>query len=152
MSGREKKEEATEREGNQGICVKCRRLLPASVMGRDSSGCLTAWCDSCRGEVAKNWGVEPDMVEWIRCMYTYEKFLQAEAETVLAAKVNMGRALPGELTALKGRIHNYHMIRHSRLRDRLRHALAQHREDWYNGVGMDMPDLMVEFPVATAAS
>lgn len=142
MSGREKKEAKPDlREGNQGVCLKCRRVLPASAMGRDAAGCLTGYCDTCRAEVAANWGVDPGMVEWIRCMCNFEKFLQGEAEAVMAASVTMEKALPAELTALKNKIHHYHMIRHSRIPERLRAFLAEYREAWYTGVGVEAPDL-----------
>ncbi|MEO7778490.1 MAG: hypothetical protein ABIY63_13240 [Fibrobacteria bacterium] len=141
MSGREKKDEAADpREANQGICIKCRRLLPASSFMRDAAGCLTAWCSVCREEAAKNWGVEVDQVELVRALYLHEQAMKREAETVMQARVTMGQASAEESKALAGRIHNHHMIRHSRLRDRIRHLLADHREAWYNSVGMVAPD------------
>ncbi len=151
MSGREKVAAEPAREANQGICLKCRRLLPAGAFLRDATGCLTAWCDTCRGEVAKNWSVDVDMVEWLRCMVVFERFLQKEAENVMAAKVNMGVELPAESARVKNRIHQYDMIRYSRIPARLREFLTGYREAWYQGVGMPVPDLTVVFPSAADA-
>ncbi len=153
MSGREKEKEveAPRREGNQGICIKCQRLLPISVMGKDAFGCPTAWCDACRDEVAKNWGVDRDLVEWVRCMCTFERHLAAEAETVMSAMVHQERALPGELIALRNRIHTHNLIRHSRIRDKIRHALTEYREQWFYSIGMELPRVDAEIPTGSDA-
>lgn len=151
MSGREKVAAEPAREANQGICLKCRRLLPAGAFLRDATGCLTAWCDACRGEVAKNWGVDVDMVEWLRCLVTFERFLQKEAENVMGAKVAMGVETAEEAARVKNRIHQYDMIRYSRIPARLRDFLAEYRKDWYSRVGMPLPDLTVIFPAAANA-
>lgn len=144
--------ENQERQANQGICIKCRRLLPAGSFLRDITGNPTAWCNVCREEIAKNWGVDLDQVEWVRCMYAYEKFLTQEAETAMLARINMNVAVPADLDALRARIHHHHMLRHSRISGRLRQLLKEYRESFYQAVRMDAPDLSVLFPVPANAA
>lgn len=136
------------RMGNQGICVHCRRLLPASAFMRDTTGNLTAWCSVCREDVAKKWSTDPDLVELVRALYVYEQSLKREAEAVMLARINLGQALPGDLAALNNRIHGYHAIRHSRIPAFVRDLLKAYRERWYTGVAMEVPDLRMAFPVA----
>lgn len=149
MLAREKTEEPV-REANQGICIKCRRALPASAFLRDVTGNLTAWCNVCREEAAKNWAVDVDQVELIRCLYTFEKFLTNEAEAVMRARITLGVAVETDMEALRVRIHRHHLIRHSRIPGRLRQLLKEYREGFYAAVVMDLPNLEVLFPAPHA--
>jgi hypothetical protein len=138
-------------QGNQGICVHCRRLLPASSFMRDSTGNLTAWCRVCREEAAGKWDVDPRDVELMRALYVFEQSLKREAEAVMLARINLNQAQPGDLVALNNRIHGYHAIRHSRIPGFLRETLKAYRERWYTGVQMDAPDITLSFPAPSNA-
>lgn len=140
------KEEGDPKMANQGICLKCRRLLPAGSFARNVTGNLTAWCSVCREDCAKNWGVDPDMVEFVHAMYVFEQTLKSEALTVQQAKVNLGQLHEKEMAALRNRIHGYHIIRHSRIRDRLRNNLQEFRAAFYTGIGMEAPEVVYTVP------
>lgn len=150
MAGKVEKEKEVERIGNQGICVKCRRVLPASSFERDATGVMAAWCSVCRGECARNWNIDPDLVEFLRCLYVYEQALKLEAENVMQSRIRMSLERPEALQALKNRIDQLHRIRHTRIPDRLRSVMRDFREAFYFGVGMEVPDVVLEQPAASA--
>jgi hypothetical protein len=135
--------------GNQGICVRCRRLLPLGSFLRDAAGNVTAWCQVCREDAAKRWDIDPGDVELVLALYVFEQGLKREAEAVMMSRINLGQAHPNDLSALHNRIHGYHGIRYSRLPAFAREMLRAYRERWYTGIGMDAPE--VEIPHATEA-
>ncbi len=150
MSKRDEKEELEPAVANNGLCVKCRRLLPASVFIRNEAGCMTAWCNACREKYAKNWGVDAHLLELVYDIYCHEQGLKNEAELVMTARVNMGQELPGALTDLRSRMHNHHMTRHSRIPEILRRFLADYREKWFYTMGMEVPEVVIPQPAGVA--
>lgn len=76
MSKHAETEEKAPSLGNQAICVHCRRLLPLGAFMRDCTGSLTAWCNACREDVAKKWGIDLDQVELVRALYVFEQGLK----------------------------------------------------------------------------
>ncbi len=147
------KEPAPEpRDGNQGICLKCRRILPLSAFMKDATGNPTAWCEVCREGIAKAWGVDADLVEMVRALYVLEEGMKREAVSVMQAKMLLGQAVEADAAALRNRIHNHHLIRHARIRSRVHDIIQAQREMFFAGIGMPVPEVVIPGPQADPAS
>lgn len=140
---REKEPEAEARAGNQGNCLRCRRILPLSAFMRDATGDHTAWCQVCREELAKIWGVDADLIELVRALYVLEVAAQKEAEATAQARAHQGQAEEGAMKAIRDRIHRHHMIRHARIRTRVNDIVRNQREMFFVGIGMVPPETVV---------
>lgn len=145
---RKAEEVAEPKSTNQGVCVKCRRQLPASSFAADITGQMGAWCAVCRAECAHKWGVDPDLVEWVRCFYVLDQNLKKEAETVLQARISMGQAKLADMAGLRSKIEGRDRLRYSRIPERVRTVMQEYRAAFFYGIGMDPPDIVTEFPAA----
>lgn len=120
----------------QGHCVRCQITKPANLFRKDAAGRLTTWCESCRIEKAKAWGVEEDEIELAYFLYAFEEGMKSEV--LLTARAQGHGA---EIQAAS-RLKILDMNRPMRIPARVRAILEEHRQAYYHGLGIDAPALL----------
>ena len=123
----------TPRNDLQGLCIRCRETKPAALFRKNGAGSLTAWCESCRQEKAKAWGVEEDEIELAHFLYALEESFKTEA--VLQARAKCHAAEVRVATGIK----MLDMNRPIRIPAQVRAIVADYRRDFFHGLGLEAP-------------
>ncbi len=127
-------------------CVRCRALKPVNLFRMNAAGTRTAWCETCRQEAAKKWGIDEDMVEFAAAVYVYEATLRNEALVVVRANVAAGIESEAMARQLETDLRRYDGQKTHRIPYRMGTFLLKYRQDFYAAISMVPPEIATSIP------